>query len=109
MKITAFKDIPQFTRDGHYQVDYPIDHLVGFLDEEIRDRGLQLNPDFQRGNVWTEEQQIAYIEFLLKGGKSATLAKIGKNEIVSMDVLAKLCKALQCDIGDIIEHVGKGE
>lgn len=28
---------------------------------------------------------------------------------ISMDVLAKLCKALQCDIGDIIEYVGKGE
>jgi DNA-binding Xre family transcriptional regulator len=40
---------------------------------------------------------------------TATLAKMGKNEVVSMDVLAKLCKALQCDIGDIIEYVGKGD
>ncbi|CAB1251720.1 DNA-binding transcriptional regulator, XRE family [Ruminococcaceae bacterium BL-6] len=43
------------------------------------------------------------------GISTSTLAKMGKNEIVSMDVLAKLCKALQCDIGDIIEYVGKGE
>ncbi len=43
------------------------------------------------------------------GISTSTLAKIGKNEVVSMDVLAKLCKALQCDIGDIIEYVGKGE
>ena len=27
-----------------------------------------MNPDFQRGNVWTRKQQIAYIEFLLRGG-----------------------------------------
>ena len=43
------------------------------------------------------------------GISTSTLAKMGKNEIVSMDVLAKLCKALQCDIGDIVEYVGKGE
>jgi len=36
-------------------------------------RGLQLNPDFQRGHVWAEDQQISYIEFLLKGGKSARI------------------------------------
>ena len=32
--------------------------------------GLQFNPDFQRGHVWTEGQQIAFMEFLLKGGKT---------------------------------------
>ena len=41
------------------------------------------------------------------GISTSTLAKMGHNEIVSMDVLAKLCKALQCDIGDIIEYVGR--
>lgn len=29
-----------------------------------------MNPDFQRGHVWTKAQQKAYIEFLLKGGTS---------------------------------------
>lgn len=43
------------------------------------------------------------------GISTSTLAKMGKNEVVSMNVLAKLCKALQCDIGDIIEYVGKGD
>ena len=32
--------------------------------------GLQLNPEFQRGHVWTEEQQIAWVEYYLRGGKS---------------------------------------
>jgi len=27
---------------------------------------MELNPDFQRGHVWTEKQQIAFVEFLLK-------------------------------------------
>lgn len=41
------------------------------------------------------------------GISTSTLAKMGKNEIVSMDILAKLCRALQCDIGDIVEYVGR--
>ncbi len=32
-----------------------------------------------------------------------TMAKMGKNENVSMEVLLRICKELQCDIGDIME------
>lgn len=32
-----------------------------------------------------------------------TLAKMGRNEYVSMDILVRICCALRCDIGDIIE------
>lgn len=31
------------------------------------------------------------------------LAKLGKGETVSMDSLLKICKALNCDISDIME------
>ena len=34
---------------------------------------------------------------------SSTLAKLSKNEMVSMDVILRLCQVLNCDIGDIIE------
>lgn len=34
---------------------------------------------------------------------SSTLAKIGKQEILSSDVLVKICSALNCDISDILE------
>ena len=33
----------------------------------------------------------------------ASMAKLGKNENVTTDVLVKICTALQCDIGDIME------
>lgn len=33
------------------------------------------------------------------------LAKLGKNENVSMDVLKKICKTLDCNIGDIMDLV----
>lgn len=32
-----------------------------------------------------------------------TIAKLGKNESVSLDVLIRICKVLRCDIGDIVE------
>lgn len=31
------------------------------------------------------------------------LAKMGRNEFVSLESLCKICKSLNCDIGDIIE------
>lgn len=33
------------------------------------------------------------------------LAKLGKNERVTTDVLDKICLALNCDVGDIMEIV----
>lgn len=69
-KITRFKDIPQFTSSGSYQVNYPLTSLVREIEEEVSEMGLQLNPEFQRGHVWTEEQQIAWLEYHLRGGKS---------------------------------------
>ena len=36
---------------------------------------------------------------------TTTLAKLGKNETVSMDVLLKLCKLLDCNVGDIMDIV----
>lgn len=43
---------------------------VDFIEDEIREYNLNMNPDFQRGHVWTEIQQSKYVEFILKGGKS---------------------------------------
>ena len=41
----------------------------------------------------------------LAGISSGSLAKLGKDENVSMDILQKLCKALECNIGDIMDLV----
>ena len=34
---------------------------------------------------------------------TTTLAKMGKNVTVSMEVLLRICKVLKCDISDIME------
>ena len=36
---------------------------------------------------------------------TTTLAKLGKNETVSMEVLLKICKVLECNVGDIMEVI----
>ena len=77
-KITKFKDIKQFTTDGSWQCDFGPVGLIRFIDEQISEGGLQLNPEFQRGHVWTEKQQIAYIEYFLRGGKSGTIIYLNK-------------------------------
>lgn len=66
-----FTDIPQFIRSGNYEVDIPLKSIKRTLRKMDEDYGLELNPDFQRGHVWTEEQQVSYVEFLLKGGVTA--------------------------------------
>lgn len=35
----------------------------------------------------------------------ASITKLSKGETVSMEVLMKVCKALRCDVGDIMEFV----
>ncbi len=34
---------------------------------------------------------------------TATLAKLSKNETVSMDVMLRICKVLDCNVGDIMD------
>ena len=34
-----------------------------------------------------------------------TLTKLSKQEFVSMEVMVKICRALDCDFGDIVELV----
>ena len=34
---------------------------------------------------------------------TGTLAKLSKDQPVSMDVMTRICKTLSCDIGDIME------
>lgn len=39
----------------------------------------------------------------MAGISSNILAKLGKNDYVSMESLEKICKVLDCNIGDIVE------
>lgn len=42
---------------------------------------------------------------LLKVISSVTLAKLGKGESVTTDILCKICNFLDCQPGDIMEYI----
>ena len=68
-----FKDIPRFIGQGNYACNVEWARLESWLNRQREDYGdrLELDPDFQRAHVWDEKKQIAYVEFILRGGKSA--------------------------------------
>lgn len=39
---------------------------------------------------------------------AVTIAKLGRNENVTTVILAKICTALNCNVGDIMDIVGEG-
>ncbi len=39
------------------------------------------------------------------GISTVTLAKLGKDQVVSMEVLMKICKVLECNIDEICDFV----
>jgi hypothetical protein len=68
--MAKFKDISQLTRGANYRIHVPWKHIPSWIKEAEGDLGLDMNPDFQRGHVWTVAQQQAYVEYILKGGVS---------------------------------------
>ena len=62
MKYNDIKVFPNI----HYHCDVPMSFIPEKIAKWEREQGLQLNPDFQRGHVWTTRQQIAYIEYLMR-------------------------------------------
>lgn len=41
----------------------------------------------------------------MTGISSATMAKLNTNEYVSLEVIDKICAALDCQPGDLLEHI----
>lgn len=68
MKYADIKQLPQ----AHYAVDvgmgYVLEHLESW-DQEDR-TPLEMIPDFQRGHVWSKDQQSSFVEWLMVGGES---------------------------------------
>lgn len=65
-----FSEIPQFPT-AHYRIDVPWRYLKETIEKERADSmtPLDLSPDYQRAHVWTEEQRVSYVEYVLMGGE----------------------------------------
>jgi hypothetical protein len=68
-----FQDIPQFPK-AYYNIHVNLDYVEMTLKqwgESVKNNGvdmLELNPEWQRGHVWTKKQKISFMEFMLMGG-----------------------------------------
>jgi len=75
--MISYKNIRRFTSQPCYMINtswrYIEENLKQYADRKQIEgnEGLDLDPDFQRGHVWTEKKQIAYVEFCLRGGQSS--------------------------------------
>lgn len=108
MKVTSFKDIPKFPQSS-YRCSVGLKYLPTMLQGYMYDYRLEMNPDFQRGHVWTKEQQILFMEFRLKGGMSGQDIYFncpewgsGKsNKMVCVDGLQRVSAAMAFLFGQI--------
>lgn len=67
-KSKALAEIIRPLRTAAYEVDCRWRDFDGFIDNLARDYGgLELSPDFQRGHVWTPQQQQHFVENTLRG------------------------------------------
>lgn len=70
-KYTSFKGIPSYTKSANYTVHTSWAYLESAMKDWSAYYSLDLDPEFQRAHVWTEEQQTRYVEFVLRGGQSS--------------------------------------
>ena len=56
------------------------------------------------------EKEMNKTELRIKAGISTgALAKLGKNENVNTEILAKICKVLECGVDDVMEFIPEDE
>jgi len=68
---------------------------------------MQVKTDYRKLWKLLIDKKMTKSELRKQSGiSSVTLAKLGKDENVTTDVLLKICKVLECDITDIVS-IGK--
>ena len=64
--------------------------------------------EYNYNNLWKLliDKKLMKKDLMEKTGiTSSTIDKMGKNKAVSMEVLGKICIALDCSIGDIVDVI----
>jgi len=63
------REVPQLTARPAYYVNTDLWYLDDNIEHYQKEFNLDIDPDFQRAHVWTEGKQIAFMEYLFKGGQ----------------------------------------
>jgi len=82
----TLKDVRPYIGVARYVVGVSGPRVLPFAEEHANEGGFDLDPDFQRGHVWTDGLRSAFIEHLLRGGEhgrtivwnSPTYGRIGE-------------------------------
>jgi len=61
--------MPRLTSDPSYRVDVSLTDLLKYVKDLVEHEHLDIDPDFQRGHVWNQEQRVRWVEYLLKSGR----------------------------------------
>ena len=70
-KKYSYNDIPSYTSHASYHINIEWIGIERTIENYIKDYNLNLDPEFQRAHVWTEEKQVKYVEYCLRGGHSS--------------------------------------
>ena len=72
-------------------------------------RGLKMNVSYKKLWKLLIDKDMMKKDLQKEAGISwATLTKMSKGEVVSTEVLMKVCKVLHCDVGEIVEFIDDG-
>lgn len=107
--MPSFKDIPQYTREGCHPTDVSLDILDDFVQRWTASYDWEMVPDFQRGHVWDEQRQIAFVEHVLRGGQGSNIIRLNcpgwqqhhQGALQTVDGLQRLTSCLRFVRGEI--------
>lgn len=67
-------------------------------------RGVKMPVTYKKLWILLIEKNITKSQLRqISGLSQSTLTKMNKNEYVSLEIITRICEALDCDIGDIVE------
>ena len=100
--MVNYSEVVELFPNSNYHINSPIIGILSQIDswndgELMR---VEMEPEFQRNHVWTEEQQISYMEYLVRNpmdskAKTFTLSSETWNTYKSKDNVIYLVDGLQ--------------
>jgi len=66
--MISLKDVTPYIGSAKYEICVSAGRVRHWVEEHAEEGGFDIDPDFQRGHVWTDHLRTAFIEHLLRGG-----------------------------------------
>ena len=85
------RNIIQYPYCGHV-IDISLEYFEENIQYYANERGLQMEPDFQRTHVWNDDQRTRFVEHVLRGGgkEKPIITNQNDEEFVLVDGLQRI-------------------